>query len=162
MGELRTKSSHSGSLRKGPRVPTLTKRLTICVIAFTWMTGAGCRHQDNPASHLQPVTLTIGQGFDAGARLQPVLQILTQEGLLSVTAEGRSIPWLADSWTVSDDGLELSLKLKSGVTFHDGTALTADGVRGLLERELPVVLGSDFENIRSIEATSPLELMFRL
>ena len=34
-------------------------------------------------------------------------------------------PLLAESWEVSDDGLTHTLKLHSGVTFHDGTPLTA-------------------------------------
>lgn len=143
-------------------MPTLTKGIFVCLIALTWMSAAGCRRESSPAAHLPSTTLTIGQGFDAGARLQQVLQILTQEGLLSVTAEGRSIPWLAESWTVSDDGLEWRFKLRSGVTFHDGTRLTADLVRDLFQRELPDTLGAAFQNIRSIEASSPTELTIRL
>src|SRR6185369_14597466 len=126
------------------------------------MIGAGCHREDNPATRLQATTLTIGQGFDAGARLQPVLQILTQEGLLSVTAEGRSIRWLAESWTIADDGLEWRFKLRSGVTFHDGTPLTANLVRDLFDHELPDALGSAFQNIKSIEAHSPIDLTIRL
>jgi peptide/nickel transport system substrate-binding protein len=37
-------------------------------------------------------------------------------------------PWLAAGHTVSDDGLDWSFTLKPGVTFHDGTPLTAEDV----------------------------------
>src|SRR2546430_133001 len=37
-------------------------------------------------------------------------------------------PWLAESWTRSDDGLRYTLKLRPHVTFSDGHAFTADDV----------------------------------
>lgn len=44
-------------------------------------------------------------------------------------------PMLAESHTVvSDDGRVIELRLRPGVTFHDGSALTADVVRWNLER----------------------------
>jgi peptide/nickel transport system substrate-binding protein len=90
------------------------------------------------------------------------VQILTQEGLLSVSAEGRPIPWLVESWTVSEDGLEWTFKLKPGVTFHGGTPLTADLVRGLIEQELPETLGAGFQNIRSVDVLSQTDFVVRL
>ncbi|MEQ1775956.1 MAG: ABC transporter substrate-binding protein [Burkholderiales bacterium] len=41
---------------------------------------------------------------------------------------------LAASWTVSDDRLTYTFKLKPGVRFHDGAALTAEDVRASYER----------------------------
>jgi len=43
-------------------------------------------------------------------------------------------PLLAESWEVSDDGKEITFKLKKGVTFHDGTPLNAAAVRYTFER----------------------------
>lgn len=45
-------------------------------------------------------------------------------------------PALAESWTVSDDGLEIVFKLRSGVKFHDGTDFNADAVVFSLGRQL--------------------------
>ncbi|MTE12142.1 ABC transporter substrate-binding protein [Nocardia aurantiaca] len=42
---------------------------------------------------------------------------------------GELKPWLADSWTVSPDAKSFTFHLKDGVTFSDGTPLTADSVR---------------------------------
>ncbi len=43
-------------------------------------------------------------------------------------------PLLAESWQVLEDGKEITLKLKEGVTFHDGTPLNAEAVRFTFER----------------------------
>lgn len=57
------------------------------------------------------------------------------EGLVGVepgTAD--PAPLLAESWEVSDDGLEYTFDLKEGVTFHDGTDFDAEAVCFNFER----------------------------
>ncbi len=49
------------------------------------------------------------------------------EGLVRVK-DGKAAGALAESFQVSDDGLEYTFNLRSGVTFHDGSALNADAV----------------------------------
>lgn len=49
------------------------------------------------------------------------------EGLVKLDANGL-VPSLAESWTVSDDGLDYIFTLRQGVAFHDGTAFNADVV----------------------------------
>jgi len=46
------------------------------------------------------------------------------------------IPALALSWDVSADGLEYTLKLREGVTFHDGTPFNAAAVQFNIQRHL--------------------------
>lgn len=43
-------------------------------------------------------------------------------------------PLLASSWEVSEDGLTYTFSIKQGVTFHDGSALTAEDVIASIER----------------------------
>ena len=45
-------------------------------------------------------------------------------------------PALAESWDISDDGLEVVFHLRSGVKFHDGTDFNADAVVFSLGRQL--------------------------
>ncbi|GHD08319.1 ABC transporter substrate-binding protein [Zhihengliuella salsuginis] len=57
------------------------------------------------------------------------------EGLVGVDPEsGAPRPALASSWEASDDGLAYTFTLRPGVTFHDGTELTADVVVQNFER----------------------------
>lgn len=44
------------------------------------------------------------------------------------------VPLLADSWQTAPDGKAITMKLKSGVTFHDGTPLNAEAVRFTFQR----------------------------
>ncbi|MET3800772.1 ABC-type transport system substrate-binding protein [Clavibacter michiganensis] len=50
------------------------------------------------------------------------------EPLVSLDGKGGITPWLADSWTWSEDGLGLTLELRQGVSFTDGTPFDADAV----------------------------------
>lgn len=51
-------------------------------------------------------------------------------------------PWLAESYTVSADGMRYTFKLRPGVRFHDGTELTADDVVYSMERILALKQGA--------------------
>ncbi|TVQ56972.1 MAG: ABC transporter substrate-binding protein, partial [Rhodobacteraceae bacterium] len=45
-------------------------------------------------------------------------------------------PALAESWTISDDGLVYEFRLRDGVSFHDGAPLDAEAVVFNFERML--------------------------
>jgi len=45
------------------------------------------------------------------------------------------IPWLAKSYSVSKNNLEITFNLRSGVKFHDGTTMDADAVVFSLKRQ---------------------------
>ena len=46
------------------------------------------------------------------------------------------VPGLAESWTISKDGLQYTFKLRSGIKFHDATPLTAEAVKFSIERQI--------------------------
>jgi peptide/nickel transport system substrate-binding protein len=58
------------------------------------------------------------------------------DSLVSEERDGTVVPWLADSWTVSPDGLTYTFKIKQGVKFHDGTPLDAAAVKANFEHML--------------------------
>src|SRR3546814_16831438 len=58
------------------------------------------------------------------------------EGLTRIDRNGAVKPALAESWTVSDDGLTYTFKLRTGVKFHDGTGFDSADVKFSLDRAL--------------------------
>ncbi|MCX6713022.1 MAG: ABC transporter substrate-binding protein [Candidatus Vogelbacteria bacterium] len=56
------------------------------------------------------------------------LAALVYSGLLKIGKDGLIIPDLAQSYTVSADGLSYDFKLRAGLSWQDGTPLTADDV----------------------------------
>ncbi|MCB9418857.1 MAG: peptide ABC transporter substrate-binding protein [Ardenticatenaceae bacterium] len=50
------------------------------------------------------------------------------DGLTRYDESGQLVPGLAESWTVSEDGLTIQFRLRPGVTWHDGEPFTADDV----------------------------------
>jgi len=51
-------------------------------------------------------------------------------------------PWLAESYTVSPDGLKYRFKLRKGAKFHDGTEVTAEDVVYSADRQLALKKGA--------------------
>ncbi len=56
------------------------------------------------------------------------------EGLLKPDSEGNLNPALAGEYSISEDGKTYTFKLREGVLFHDGTAVTAGDVKYSIEK----------------------------
>jgi peptide/nickel transport system substrate-binding protein len=54
--------------------------------------------------------------------------------LIDIAPDMSFVPQLATAWTWSDDRKALTLKLRDGVLFHDGTKLDAEAVKANLDR----------------------------
>jgi peptide/nickel transport system substrate-binding protein len=113
------------------------------------------------------VILAIGAALAASARAQ-VLEIATDqspvgldphvatafstqvvlstiyEGLTAIDPDLRTIPALAESWTVTPDGLTYRFRLRSGATFHDGARVTPADVVASVARVRDPKTGSPF------------------
>ncbi|MDH3247792.1 MAG: ABC transporter substrate-binding protein [Acidimicrobiia bacterium] len=50
------------------------------------------------------------------------------ETIVRLEADGTPVPLLAEAWDVSDDGLSVTLNLREGVVFHDGSDMTSADV----------------------------------
>jgi peptide/nickel transport system substrate-binding protein len=74
----------------------------------------------------EPASFNRFLARDAGTEL---VSELTQATLVRINKVTREVePWLAESWSVSDDGQRCTLKLRPDVTFSDGRPFTADDV----------------------------------
>lgn len=75
-------------------------------------------------------------------------------------------PALAESWEFSDDAMMLTVYLREGVKFHDGSDLTAEDViasfERLLDEETASAARTNYVSIESMEAPDDLTVVFNL
>ncbi|WP_445943391.1 ABC transporter substrate-binding protein [Roseicyclus sp.] len=113
---------------------------------------------------LEPPNLDPTAG--AAAAIDEVVYANIFEGLTRFGPDGAVNPGLAATWDISEDGTVYTFALRPGVTFHDGTTLTADDVVFTLDRARAE--GSTnaqpglFANIVSAEAVDELTLRVTL
>lgn len=70
----------------------------------------------------------------AVSRADQDIAAVVYAGLLTRDATGQLIPELAASYNISEDGTVYTFTLKDGLTFHDGTPLTAADVEFTIRR----------------------------
>jgi peptide/nickel transport system substrate-binding protein len=154
--------------------PTLKRRTTPpwiwCGVIFLAASPA-CGVSGTPIPPVRNV-LTIGvpegSAPGTGTGLGQLTNTLTLEGLTqtSTSSDGRALPRLAERWTWENSGRRLRLRLRSGVTFHDGTALTsavaAEALTRAVERPANRALYPSVADITSIHPDGDLELVLEL
>jgi peptide/nickel transport system substrate-binding protein len=115
--------------------------LTALVTTSVLLTACGSSGGDSGSGTGQPEsggTLTFAVGSDAGC-VDPQ-QVASNETIYSVRQivdsltdqdprTGKIVPWLAKSWDISSDATTFTFRLRSGVTFSDGSKLTAQVVK---------------------------------
>ena len=158
--------------------PKLSRRTTLRLLAAMGTLTA---------AHLVPGATRMASAAEAGgtlncgwsgvteiitldpAKIDQVLQFQVTSNVLSglmhidndLVAQGD----LAEDWTVSDDGLEYTFKLREGVTFHNGDPFTADDVLYTFERssnpEISIHSGN-LANVDKLEKLGDYEVKFTL
>lgn len=73
-------------------------------------------------------------GNTAWTNIQVAMQVYDR--VVEAWPERNAVPSLADTWTVSGDGLRYEFHLRAGLTWHDGTPLTAAHVERAMKRAL--------------------------
>src|SRR5689334_18746453 len=68
-----------------------------------------------------------------GAHIDPTSTAI-YETVVAKGTDGKTVPSLAHSWTVSPDGLEWQFKLRPGLVFHSGAPCDAAAVAKALHR----------------------------
>ena len=114
---------------------------------------------------LDPATVTAANDFR--------ILVNVFEGLVGYAPGTLDIvPELAESWEISEDGLQYTFKLREGVTFHDGTPFNAEAVKFTFDRMLdenhpfhntgPFPLAFFYSSIASTEVVDHLTVRFTL
>ena len=116
--------------------------------------------------NLDPPQVTDLNSNRVGRRIVETLVTFPEEST-------QVVPGLAESWTISKDGLQYTFKLRRGITFHDGTPLNAEAVKFSIERQInpnhpAYKLGKYpfanffFGNVKAVEVLSEERVAFLL
>ena len=116
--------------------------VVVAAVAATSMLSACAAGSGSQGAGSNTSTLTIGlatgldtidpakTGYDIAA-CQMLCEVY--DTLIDADASGKLVPGIATSWSFSSDGLTLTLKIRTGVRFSDGTVLDATGVKANLD-----------------------------
>ena len=92
---------------------------------------AACTSQEGIPTDAVPQELSIG--YMSAGNLNELRRTLTTEPLVYTRPDGEHQPGLAEDWSISEDGLTVTLTLVAGAAFHDGVPLDAEIVKTLLD-----------------------------
>ena len=101
------------------------------------------------------------------APIKEILYANVMEGLTRIDQTGAIVPDLAESWTVSPDGLAYTFKLRAGVKFHDGAPFASSDVKFTFERGAAAesvnnLKKSLFSTISAMETPEPQTVVLRV
>lgn len=134
------------------------KGIIIIFIIFLFFSGLSILEKVNSLITTKVPTAggTLTEGLIGSARfINPLLELsdsdrdltyLIYSGLLRVNSEGELIPDLAESYSISDDGLVYSFKIRDDAYFHDGTEVTSDDVKYTIQMIQDINLRSPKRN----------------
>jgi ABC-type transport system substrate-binding protein len=89
----------------------------------------------------------------------------TYQPLVWLDPDGSIKPMLAESWTVSNDGLEWVFKLRPGVKFSDGTDFDAEDAAANIQRQIDSIVAKEptsyafmYSDVAKVEVVNKLTL----
>ncbi len=146
----------------------MLKRILLTALLLLTLSSVAMAQDDNSN------TLIMARAVDATG-LDPHTQTafaslrlleLIYEPLVRTDQNLDLVPALAESWSFSDDGMTLTVNLREGVTFHDGSALTSEDVVATFERildeETASAAATNYASIESMETPDDLTVVFNL
>jgi peptide/nickel transport system substrate-binding protein len=150
------------------RLPTLLA----LAVAFT----SFARAEDSPrrgGTLVYPITLGEPVNYDChGAASTSVLHRIAPHYSLLIKIDTSNypnvIPDLAESWSISPDGLTYRFTIRDGVKFHDGSTLSSADIKASLDRifKPPVGVASVrqplYQDITSVEAPDARTVIVKL
>jgi peptide/nickel transport system substrate-binding protein len=147
----------------------LASVLAIAAIA-TATTGPGVAASSSTVTigaTLAPPTLDLTR--NAAAAIPEVLLYNVYQGLVKLDPNGKIVPLLARSWTISDNGRIYTFVLQKGVRFQNGDPFTADDVAFSFERVLdppantpPHPHADDMAPVKAVKAVGPYTVRITL
>ena len=91
-------------------------------------TARFANYAHGPDDRMDPIVFTTGIDYTRGRA--------TYNGLIQMRDNLKLAPELAEEWSANRNATEYTFKIRKGVTFHDGSPLTADDVVWSMSRHL--------------------------
>lgn len=141
------------------------RRLALGLLALTALGAGPALAGKDPVLAIYQAPETLDP-YNTNTTLTTAVTKSFYEGLFGFDKDLKVQPVLAESYTVSDDGLVYTFKLREGVKFHDGTDFNSEAVKVTLERvmnpENKLLRYNQFNRIAKVEATGPYEVKVTL
>ncbi len=83
------------------------------------------------------------------------------ERLFRRDRQGEAVPYLADSYQVSDDKLSITIELKQGIKFHDGSDFNSEVAKWNLDRYIATER-AELAKVQSVVTTGDYTVVLRL
>ncbi|MCC4908136.1 ABC transporter substrate-binding protein [Microbacterium sp. cx-59] len=115
------------------RLVPLAAAASVAALALTACSGSAAARPAADAQLVKGGTIVYAHQQEpscifGGWIEQAYISYQVLDSLFSLDADGNAVPWLGESWEVSDDGLTYTIALKKGVSFTDGTPVNAEAV----------------------------------
>jgi peptide/nickel transport system substrate-binding protein len=131
-------------MRRKPSTKLALSGLAVAAVAAVAACGSGGTTTSSSSKPVYGGTITYGADreptcldpHNTGDMPQTYISRQYLDSLVSELPDGRVVPWLATSWTISPDGTTYTFNLKHGVKFTDGTPFNAAAVVANFTQEL--------------------------
>ncbi|MCR5848018.1 MAG: ABC transporter substrate-binding protein [Lachnospiraceae bacterium] len=151
----------------------MKKIKTLVLFCLLALTTVLCACTDGKAKNSDSITIGIAQDIDESLDPHKMVAAGTKEiffnvfeGLVKPDSNGNIVPAVAQSVEVSEDKLTYTFKLRNGIKFHDGNAVTIEDLEYSINKFAGLDGGepvsSAFLNIKEVKVTSEDTVEIRL
>jgi peptide/nickel transport system substrate-binding protein len=142
---------------------SLTAALLLLLLSFAAITPAvAAEGQLTWAIHISLAPTWFDPAETPGI-VTPFMILYALHDAIAKPMPGKTMaPSLAESWTVSPDGLIYDFILRSGVKFHNGETVTADDVKFSFDRYKGAANKALKDKVRTVQIVDPLRVRFVL
>jgi len=145
----------------------MNRKVIAALLAILMLSSltSGCAKTQTTADILRIAYSTDPQGLDPQKTSAVATFNITgniYDTLLAITPDWQIQPRLAESYTISPDGMEINFKLKKGVKFHNGREMKAPDVKFSFERLKGEgsPKAADYANIKQIDVIDDYTVKF--
>ncbi|MBO4346015.1 MAG: ABC transporter substrate-binding protein [Lachnospiraceae bacterium] len=143
----------------------MKKLRTLVLFSLLALTTVLCACTDDKAKNTDSITIGIAQDIDESLDPHKMVAAGTKEiffnvfeGLVKPDSDGNIVPAVAQSVEVSEDKLSYTFKLRDGIKFHDGKAVTIEdleySINKFAGRSGSEPVSSAFSNITEVNVVS--------